>query len=191
MGLFVRRPLSGDALDETRGDSRATSETDAEPIVRTILLPGNRVVLVPRDRMRHCQALGSSPVCGNPGPSSPPWRPGLEEPSVAPGDDPAGAERYERVPRDDGLIEPIHGFDTTERLPKTGWLRPDRTPSRSLSQAEVMASWIEAFSNRTRRHSSLGMISPVAFEKLQPNKQAPPDFSQCESTISGREQVDR
>jgi transposase InsO family protein len=26
--------------------------------------------------------------------------------------------------------------------------------------------WIEVFDNRTRRHSSLGMISPMAYEKL-------------------------
>jgi putative transposase len=26
--------------------------------------------------------------------------------------------------------------------------------------------WIEAFYNRVRRHSSLGMISPIAYEKL-------------------------
>jgi putative transposase len=26
--------------------------------------------------------------------------------------------------------------------------------------------WIEAFYNRTRRHSSLGMLSPAAYEKL-------------------------
>ena len=26
--------------------------------------------------------------------------------------------------------------------------------------------WIEAFYNRTRRHSALGMMSPIAYEKL-------------------------
>ena len=26
--------------------------------------------------------------------------------------------------------------------------------------------WIEAFYNRTRRHSSLGMLAPITYEKL-------------------------
>jgi transposase InsO family protein len=30
----------------------------------------------------------------------------------------------------------------------------------------AMFDWIEAFYNRTRRHSSLGMLSPIAYETL-------------------------
>jgi transposase InsO family protein len=30
--------------------------------------------------------------------------------------------------------------------------------------------WIEVFYNRTRRHSSLGMQSPISFEKLHTEK---------------------
>jgi putative transposase len=35
--------------------------------------------------------------------------------------------------------------------------------------------WIEVFDNRTRRHSSLNMLSPVAYEKLHATTPVPPD----------------
>lgn len=34
--------------------------------------------------------------------------------------------------------------------------------------------WIEEIYNRRRRHSSIGMISPIAFEKLNPRRHKPP-----------------
>ncbi len=34
----------------------------------------------------------------------------------------------------------------------------------------AMFNWIEAFCNKTRRHSSLDMLSPIAYEKLRANR---------------------
>jgi putative transposase len=36
----------------------------------------------------------------------------------------------------------------------------------------VIFEYIEAFYNRTRRHSSIGMLSPTAFEALHTDTQA-------------------
>jgi transposase InsO family protein len=47
----------------------------------------------------------------------------------------------------------------TELLDRKKW----RT--RTELSTEIF-DWIEVFYNRTRRHSSLGMISPIAYEKL-------------------------
>jgi putative transposase len=33
-----------------------------------------------------------------------------------------------------------------------------------------MFDWIEAFYNRTRRHSALGMMSPIAYERLHDDR---------------------
>jgi transposase InsO family protein len=47
----------------------------------------------------------------------------------------------------------------TELLNTRKWL------TRTELSTEIF-DWIELFYNRTRRHSSLGMIAPIAYEKL-------------------------
>ena len=54
-------------------------------------------------------------------------------------------------------MKPVDGAD--ELLDRQRW----RT---NLELAIAIADYIEHFYNRTRRHSSLGMISPIAYEKL-------------------------
>jgi transposase InsO family protein len=60
---------------------------------------------------------------------------------------------------DNAVVESFWGRMQTELLDRKKW----RT--RTELSTEIF-DWIEAFYNRTRRHSSLGMISPIAYEKL-------------------------
>jgi transposase InsO family protein len=57
---------------------------------------------------------------------------------------------------------PAESFFSTLKTELVG----DRVfPSRAVARTEVF-EYVEAFYNRTRRHSSLGYVSPVEFEKL-------------------------
>jgi len=60
---------------------------------------------------------------------------------------------------DNAVVESFWGRTQTELLDRKKW----RT--RTELSTETF-DWIEVFYNRTRRHSSLGMISPIAYEKL-------------------------
>ncbi len=47
----------------------------------------------------------------------------------------------------------------------TELLNTRRWRTRTELSTEIF-DWIEVFYNRTRRHSSLGMLAPIAYEKL-------------------------
>ncbi len=63
---------------------------------------------------------------------------------------------------DNAAVESFWGRMQTELLNTKKW----RT--RTELSTEIF-DWIEVFYNRTRRHSSLGMLAPVAYEKLHTN----------------------
>ncbi len=44
--------------------------------------------------------------------------------------------------------------------------------STRVELSAAIFDWIEVFYNRTRRHSSFGMMSPVAYEKLHADNTA-------------------
>ena len=60
---------------------------------------------------------------------------------------------------DNAVVESFWGRMQTELLNRRKW------KTRIELSTEIF-DWIEVFYNRTRRHSSLGMRSPVAYEKL-------------------------
>jgi putative transposase len=60
---------------------------------------------------------------------------------------------------DNAMVESFWGRMQTELLNTRKW------KTRIELSTEIF-DWIEAFYNRTRRHSSLGMMSPMAYEKL-------------------------
>ena len=60
---------------------------------------------------------------------------------------------------DNAVVESFWGRMQTELLDRKKW----RTRTELLTK---IFDWIEMFYNRARRHSSLGMISPIAYEKL-------------------------
>jgi putative transposase len=64
---------------------------------------------------------------------------------------------------DNAVVESFWGRMQTELLDRQRW-----TTRVELSTA--IFDWIEVFYNRARRHSSLGMLSPVAYEKLHITK---------------------
>jgi putative transposase len=66
---------------------------------------------------------------------------------------------------DNAVIESFWGRMQTELLNRRRW-------STRVELSTAIFDWIEAFYNRTRRHSSLGMISPAAYEKLHANTSA-------------------
>ena len=57
------------------------------------------------------------------------------------------------------MVESFWGRMQTELLNTRKW------KTRVELSSEIF-DWIEAFYNRTRRHSALGMMSPIAYEKL-------------------------
>ncbi len=61
---------------------------------------------------------------------------------------------------DNAVIESFWGSMQIELLNRKRW-----TTRLELSMA--MVDWIEAFYNRRRRHSSIGNVSPIEFEKRQ------------------------
>jgi putative transposase len=62
---------------------------------------------------------------------------------------------------DNGMMESFWGRMQTELLNRRRW----RT---RIELANAIFEYLEIFHNRQRRHSSLGMLSPVEYEKLQP-----------------------
>ena len=66
---------------------------------------------------------------------------------------------------DNAVVEPFWGSMQIELLNRKRW-----TTRLELSMA--MVDWIEGFYNRRRRHSSLGNISPVEFERRQQQPKA-------------------
>ena len=60
---------------------------------------------------------------------------------------------------DNAMVESFWGRMQTELFNTRKW-------KTRVELSTAIFDWIEAFYNRTRRHSSLGMMSPVAYEKL-------------------------
>ncbi len=63
---------------------------------------------------------------------------------------------------DNAVVESFWAGMQTELLDRRTW----RT--RTELSTEIF-DWIEVFYNRTRRHSGLGMLAPIAYEKLHAN----------------------
>jgi putative transposase len=62
---------------------------------------------------------------------------------------------------DNGMMESFWGRMQTELLNRRRW----RT---RIELANATFEYLEIFYNRQRRHSSLGMLNPVEYERLQP-----------------------
>ena len=60
---------------------------------------------------------------------------------------------------DNSMIESFWSTMQRELLDRQHWSSQEQL-------ATAIFEWIEAIYNRTRRHSSLGMLSPVEFEAL-------------------------
>jgi putative transposase len=60
---------------------------------------------------------------------------------------------------DNAVVESFWGRMQTELLDRQKW-------KTRIELSTAIFDWIEVFYNRTRRHSSLGMLSPIAYEKL-------------------------
>ena len=60
---------------------------------------------------------------------------------------------------DNAVVESFWGRMQTELLNTRKW-------KTRIELSAAIFDWIEAFYNRVRRHSSLGMRSPIAYEKL-------------------------
>jgi transposase InsO family protein len=60
---------------------------------------------------------------------------------------------------DNAVIESFWGRLQTELLNRQKW----RTP---IELSSAIFEYLEVFHNRTRRHSSLGMLTPVDYENL-------------------------
>jgi putative transposase len=61
---------------------------------------------------------------------------------------------------DNAMIESFWSRMQVELLDRQGWRTPHRAGQRDLE-------YLELFHNRQRRHSALGMLSPIEFENLQ------------------------
>lgn len=64
-----------------------------------------------------------------------------------------------RYDYDNAVIESFWGRMQTELLNKKRW-------NTRVELANAIFEYIEVFHNRRRRHSSLGMLTPIEFEKL-------------------------
>ena len=60
---------------------------------------------------------------------------------------------------DNAMVESFWGRMQTELLNTRKW-------KTRIELSSAIFDWIEAFYNRSRRHSALGMMSPIAYEKL-------------------------
>lgn len=60
---------------------------------------------------------------------------------------------------DNAVVESFWGRMQTELLNRRKW-------KTRIELSTAIFDWIEVFYNRTRRHSSLGMLSPIAYERL-------------------------
>jgi putative transposase len=66
---------------------------------------------------------------------------------------------------DNAAVESFWGRMQTELLDTKKW-------NTRVELSAAIFDWIEVFYNRTRRHSSLGMLSPAAYEKLHTDETA-------------------
>jgi transposase InsO family protein len=64
---------------------------------------------------------------------------------------------------DNAMIESFWGRMQTELLNRHKW----RT---RIELANAIFEYLEIFYNRQRRHSSLGYLAPIEYERLQPNQ---------------------
>jgi putative transposase len=62
---------------------------------------------------------------------------------------------------DNGMIEAFWGRMQTELLDRRRW----RT---RIELANAIFEYLEIFYNRQRRHSAIGMLTPIEYEKLHP-----------------------
>ena len=60
---------------------------------------------------------------------------------------------------DNAAVESFWGRMQTELLETRKWMT-------RVELSTAIFDWVEVFYNRTRRHSSLGMLSPAAYERL-------------------------
>lgn len=60
---------------------------------------------------------------------------------------------------DNAVVESLWARRQTELLSTKKWTTPGELSTTILD-------WIEVFSNRSRRHSSLGMLAPITHERL-------------------------
>ncbi len=60
---------------------------------------------------------------------------------------------------DNAMVESFWARMQTELLDTCKW-------KTRVELSSAIFDWIEAFYNRVRRHSALGMLSPIAYEKL-------------------------
>lgn len=51
-------------------------------------------------------------------------------------------------------------------------MEPPTKPLRSIGLASAMYEYVEPFHNRQRRHSSIGMLTPIEYEKIHQTKTA-------------------
>ncbi len=80
---------------------------------------------------------------------------------------------------DNAVVESFWARMQTELLDTRRW----RT--RTELSTEIF-DWIEVFYNRTRRHSALGMLAPIAYEKLHADTPAPPDSCKTGPRLGGQ-----
>ena len=66
---------------------------------------------------------------------------------------------------DNSMIESFWSTMQRELLDQTSWRTPEQL-------ANAIFEWIEAWYNPRRRHTSLGMLSPVAYEQQWQQQQA-------------------
>ena len=59
---------------------------------------------------------------------------------------------------DNAMVESFWGRMQTELLNRKKWIT-------RLELSTALFDWIEAFYNRSSRHSALGMVSPVEFDR--------------------------
>ncbi|WP_425583737.1 integrase core domain-containing protein [Streptomyces macrosporus] len=82
---------------------------------------------------------------------------------------------------DNAMIESFWGRMQTEPLNRRGWrTRPEL--------ADAILEYLVIFHTRPRRHSALGMLTPVEFELRAAPR--PPALQQLDSTQAGAHQLD-
>jgi putative transposase len=77
---------------------------------------------------------------------------------------------------DNAAVESFWARMQTELLDTRKWMT-------RVELSTAIFDWVEVFYHRTRRHSSLGMLSPAAYERLTP---APPDPHKPSPTSGGQ-----
>jgi hypothetical protein len=79
---------------------------------------------------------------------------------------------------DNGMMESFWGRMQTELLNRRWW-------KTRIELANAIFEYLEIFHNRQRRHSSLGMLSPVEYERLRPESLSPRETNYGGSTQPG------